>query len=98
MFGPGYYITAEIKARENVNPDTLTAALQELCADSLQEPGCTVFFFHQDSKNPSHFVLWERFDDEEAFKVHAQEPHTKKYASLGLSEMVKVIQSEKLPA
>lgn len=96
MFGPGYYVTAELKAKEGVKPEVLRDALEELCVESLKESGCSVFFSHQDNDNPAHFVLWERFEDEEAFKAHGQEAHTKKYAALGLSEMVKVMRSNRV--
>lgn len=98
MFGPGYYVTAELKAKEGVEPEALRVALEELCNESLKEQGCTVFFSHQDNDNPAHFVLWERFEDEEAFKAHGQEAHTKKYGALGLSEMIRVMRSNRLLA
>ncbi|MBK1779692.1 antibiotic biosynthesis monooxygenase [Advenella sp. WQ 585] len=96
MFGPGYYVTAQLKTKEGVKPEVLRDALEELCAESLKEPGCSVFFSYQDSDNPAHFVLWERFENEEAFKAHEQEVHTKKYGALGLSEIVNVIRSSKV--
>ncbi|WP_222937780.1 putative quinol monooxygenase [Spartinivicinus ruber] len=67
-----------------------TSALLELCSKTIEESGCTVFTLHQDQSEPMRFLLWERFDDEMAFKQHFEEEHTKKYVELGLIEIVQV--------
>lgn len=94
MFAKGYYVTAEIKANDGIPLGEIRKALVELSEASAREPGCSLFLVHQDQRNPSHFVLWERFESEQDFKTHIAEPHTKKYGALGYTEMVKAVQSD----
>lgn len=94
MFDSGYYVTAHLQVKPGRDPAQARAALAELCRRSLGEPGCSMFVLHQDAQDPSSFVLWERFDDEAAFKAHAAEPHTREFGALGLVEMLRAIKSD----
>jgi quinol monooxygenase YgiN len=96
MLTSGYYVTAEIRVKDPSRVDETKAALAALARDTLFEPGCTIFTVHQDAAQPTRFVLWERFDDEQAFKAHGALPHTKAFGALGLVEMVQAIRTNVL--
>ena len=52
------------------------AAITTQAATSLElEPGCTRFEICEDVEDPEHFVLYETYVDEAAFKAHGQTPH-----------------------
>lgn len=93
-FTPGYYITAELKVKNESQIQTAKEALLHLCKATLTEPGCTLFTLHQDPKSPARFLLWERFDDEAAFKAHFEAPHTKEYVAKDLTEVVQYFQTD----
>ena len=93
MLTPGYYITAELRAKDPTKTQEAKDALVELCQKTVAEPGCTIFQLHQDASDPMRFVLWERFDDEAAFKQHFIESHTKDYVASDLTEVVRYFQT-----
>ena len=43
------------------------------------EPGCHYFDVTQDTKNPTHFVFYELYDDEAAIDAHRAAPHFAKW-------------------
>lgn len=88
MFTSGYYITAELRVKEPAKADQAKIALAVLAQKTLQEAGCSIFTVHQDVSEPSRFLLWERFDDEAAFKQHFEEVHTQDYLKLELTDVV----------
>ncbi|MFT4103355.1 MAG: putative quinol monooxygenase [Burkholderiaceae bacterium] len=87
MFEPGYYVTAELRLKDVSKLQTVRQALAELAEWTLTEPGCTIFVVHHDATTPTRFVLWERFDDEAAFKRHLAGAHTQEFAALDLVEV-----------
>ncbi|WP_250657848.1 putative quinol monooxygenase [Alkalimarinus coralli] len=94
MFKKGYYITAELRVKNTDKISEAKAALTKLCEETLKEPGCSLFTLHQCSENKDRFLLWERFEDEAAFKQHFIEQHTKDYVELDLTEIVQYFQSD----
>lgn len=92
-FLPGYYITAELKVKDPHRVQEAKESLMRLCKETLQEPGCTLFTLHHDAKQPTRFLLWERFDDEAAFKLHFEADHTKEYVAKDLTEVVQYFQT-----
>lgn len=93
QFVPGYYITAELKVNDESQIHVAKEALMSLCRATLTESGCTLFTLHHDPTLPTRFVLWERFDDEDAFKRHFDAPHTKEYIAKNLTEVVQYFQT-----
>lgn len=89
MFDPGYYITAELRVKNPSRVREAKQALTALCAATLKEEGGSIFTLHQDAEDSARFLLWERFDDENAFKRHFEEPHTRAYVALDLTEVVR---------
>jgi 4-carboxymuconolactone decarboxylase len=90
IFQPGYYGTAEIRVKDPAQVELVKNKLTELARKTLMEPGCSIFTFHQDTSIPTRFILWERFDNEDALKKHFEEDHTKEYFELGLTELVQL--------
>lgn len=97
MFNSGYYVTVELHAKPGRDPVEVREALAELCRQSMNEPGCSIFALHQDAQDPACFVLWERFEDIESFKAHNAEPHTKAFSALALVDPVRAIKSSVVP-
>ena len=97
MFEQGYFITAELKVKEQHLVAEAKVALQTLCEKTIAEPGCSLFTLHQCTSNEERFLLWERFDDEAAFKQHFEEQHTKDYVALDLTEVVQYFQTDAVP-
>ncbi len=93
MFESGYYVTAELRVKDASKVHIAKEALSELCKKTLTEPGCSIFTLHYDSSTPTRFLLWERFDNEAAFKMHFAERHTTAYMALDLTEVVQYFQT-----
>lgn len=94
QLNPGYYITAELRVKNGERVQEAKAALLRLCEDTLREPGCTLFTLHQDPKLPTRFLLWERFEDEAAFKLHFEAAHTQACMAQDLTEVVQYFQTD----
>ncbi|MBM5573179.1 putative quinol monooxygenase [Deefgea sp. CFH1-16] len=93
MFTTGYYITAELRVKDSNQIQITKHALMTLCEKTLTEPGCSMFTLHHDPSTPTRFLLWERFDDEAAFKAHFAMPHTLEYVAQDLTEVVQFFQT-----
>lgn len=98
MLKKGYYITAELRVKNKEKISEAKTALIKLCEETLKEPGCSLFTLHQCGENTDRFLLWERFEDEAAFKQHFIEQHTRDYVDLDLTEIVQYFQSDILCA
>lgn len=94
MFNKGYYITAELRTKDSSRLEETKSELSKLCKATLTESGCTIFQAHQDHNQDTTFLLWERFDDEQAFKDHFEQEHTKQFIAKDLTEIVAFKQSD----
>jgi len=94
MFESGYFVTAELRVKDKGRVAEAKSALIELCEKTQAEPGCSLFTLHQCSKNEDCFLLWERFENEAAFKQHFIEKHSKDYIDLDLTEIVQFFQTD----
>lgn len=50
-------------------------ALEELTQPSRNEPGCMAYLPSIQTDDPSRFVVYERYVDQEAFEAHKSSPH-----------------------
>ena len=57
------------------------AAIKENGAAAAREPGCRRFDILNLASDPNHFLLYEVYDNEAAFKAHRETEHFKKYAA-----------------
>ncbi len=94
MLEQGYFITAELRVKNQHRIAEAKSALVTLCEKTLAEPGCSLFTLHQCSENEDRFILWERFENEAAFRQHFLEAHTKEYMALDLTEVVQYFHSD----
>ena len=52
--------------------EELAAAFASLCPTVQEEPGCQQYELYQSTERPDHFVLLERWSDQDALTVHGQ--------------------------
>jgi quinol monooxygenase YgiN len=65
-----FTVLAELKVREG-KIDEAKAAFRELTKTvKAAEPGTLVYAFHQRKDDPHTFVVYERYQDENAFHAH----------------------------
>jgi quinol monooxygenase YgiN len=56
------------------------SAMQENASRTFtDEPGCRYFDVTQDTKNPTHFIFYEVYDDEAAVDAHRRASHFAKW-------------------
>jgi quinol monooxygenase YgiN len=55
--------------------DAVLAAMRPLMAASRAEPGCLQYDLHRDPENPNVLFLYEQYEDEAAYKAHADSEH-----------------------
>lgn len=93
MFTKGYYVTAELKVKDPTKAEEAKFVLTKLCSETLKEKGCSIFELHQIEGDENRFLLWERFDDEQAFNRHFDLQHTKDYLASDYTEVVQFFKS-----
>ena len=84
----GFVVSARWIALERREDDVL-AILQELAAASRDEPGCRGYRLHHSRDNPREFLLYEVYDDEQAFDAHVASEH---FQRLVLKEGIPLLQ------
>lgn len=89
-----YYVTAELKLTDMTRLEEMKTALTTLQQATIKEAGCHLFSVHQDKSDPSKIILWECFEDEEAFEHHFTLQHTKDYFALNITEVVQAVKSD----
>ena len=52
--------------------EELAATFASLCPSVREEPGCQQYELYQSTERPDHFVLLERWFDQDALTVHGQ--------------------------
>jgi quinol monooxygenase YgiN len=67
-------IVAHIHAKSG-QEDLVRDSLNTLVAETRKEPGCLKYDLHSDSKDPTHFVMLESWQNAEAIKSHMGAPH-----------------------
>jgi quinol monooxygenase YgiN len=44
-----------------------------------KDPGAITYVLHQHIKNPNQFLIFEKYESDEAFKYHSSTPHYKEF-------------------
>lgn len=88
-------MTALISAKPGKEAQ-LKAALREVVAETVKEPGCIMFQVFEDLENPGKFVLWEIFKNREALRDHINKDYTKAYFATGFMERTHVMKLKSL--
>jgi quinol monooxygenase YgiN len=65
-----YVVTATWRARKG-EEDRISEILQVMTRLTRAEPGCRLYQAHRSVEDPQVFFLYEQYDDEVAFQVHA---------------------------
>ena len=71
------------------NVDAFMKKALENAREARKEPGCKQFDVLVDPKDAARVMLYEVYNDEQAFEAHQQTPHFKKY----LAEAVPLLAS-----
>jgi len=60
------------------------------------EPGVLTLYAVADKKDPTHILVFEIYADEEAYKLHLESAHFKKYkaATQGMVKSLKLVETE----
>jgi quinol monooxygenase YgiN len=66
-----FVIIATWYTKEGKDHD-VAALAKSMIAHARSEPGCRLFMVNQSVDDPRKFVLYEQFDDREAFEAHTQ--------------------------
>jgi len=74
-----YVLLVELR----VKPGNVEAFTEKVLANAAaarsSEPGCRHFDVIVDPQDPTRMMLYEIYDDEQAFQAHQQTPHFKRY-------------------
>jgi len=72
-----YVIVARWRPREGER-DRIEAILRELVREVRKEPGNLQFTAQRSNEDPAEFLLYEQYENEQAFRDHQQTPHFKR--------------------
>lgn len=71
-------LTAEFHVRPGFE-ERVERLVVELTAAVRQEPGNVMFLPHVNAADPRHYVIFEVYRDDEAFRAHLGESHGKRF-------------------
>ena len=73
-----FALTAKWTAQPGAE-DTVQEAIRQLIEPSRAEPGCRLYQANRALDDARVFVLYEIYDDEDAYKAHGDSAHFKQY-------------------
>jgi quinol monooxygenase YgiN len=76
--GGGLLVVAQWEAREG-QADRVADILDRFLPEAQREAGAKLFLIGRDRENRSHFLFYELFVDEAAFKAHQESAHFKTF-------------------
>ncbi len=71
-----------IALRISIKPEFIPRILEaskDLIAQTRQEAGCLFYNFYQSTENPSDFIFYEKFKNQEAIQKHNETDYVKKF-------------------
>jgi quinol monooxygenase YgiN len=74
-----YVVAATWKARPGQG-ERVRAAIARLIEPSRAEPGCRFYQPGVDPADADHFLIYEIYDDEAAYRAHGASPHFRRFA------------------
>ena len=83
-----FVLTVNIRIKPE-NVEKFMKAVLENAGAARKEPGCRQFEVLVDPQDRTRLMLFEVYDDDQAFEAHQQTPHFKKY----LAEAVPLLAS-----
>ncbi len=69
-------LTAMVKAKPG-QEEAVKEALVSLVKATRQEPGCLCYNLHQSKSDPTNFMFYEQWANQEAVDAHGKTPHMK---------------------
>lgn len=70
-----FVLVVSLRVKPDMDEQFLAAIEANAAASRRDEPGCRRFDVLRDNADPHHYVLYEMYDDEEAFEAHRAAPH-----------------------
>ena len=64
-----------MKIHDGKEQEALTQLKKMAIAVAEHEPGALAYVFHRSLEDPSQVVLYESYQDDEAFQAHMKTPH-----------------------
>jgi len=78
-----FAVVVNLKVKENMIETFLQGIAINARASLRDEPGCLRFDVHRSADDPSRFLLYEIYEDEEAFFVaHRSAPHYSEWVEI----------------
>ena len=74
-------VIAKIRAKAG-KEEELIKAFKEFVPKIEAEEGCLAYEFHQDHKEPSLFITYEKYVDSDAVNNHSTTPHVQEFVPL----------------
>ena len=84
-----YVVVAKWTAREG-EEERVRAGIEKLVEPSRAEPGCLLYQPSYDPDDPRVFLLYELYEDEDAYKAHGESAHFQQY---GFGECIPLLES-----
>jgi quinol monooxygenase YgiN len=84
-------LLVRLRARPGAE-ERLAALLGQLALASRREPGCRAFDPHRSPDDAAAFLLYERYDDEDALEAHRGSEH---FARLAVGELPALLDAER---
>lgn len=75
-----FVLAAKWTAKEG-EEERVREALERLAGPSREEPGCRFYQPCQDTEDPRVFLIFEIYDDAEAFEAHGASEHFQRIAA-----------------
>lgn len=73
-------VTAKVRLQDG-KADEFIEAIRTMKAKVLQDPGAVQYSLHRSTTDPNEFLLYERYEDQEAFAYHLSTDHLKTLAA-----------------
>ncbi len=73
-----YVVCATWKAKPGQD-EAVVSLLGEVSRASAAEPGCLLFWVHRSTEDPSTYFLYEQYESEAAFLIHAASDHVRRF-------------------
>jgi quinol monooxygenase YgiN len=86
-----FVLNVRMTARDG-EEDRAAELIKQLAAATQQEPGNVCWIGHRSTENPRTFMVYEQYDDEDAFKAHGQTEHFK---TIGVEQLFPLMEGER---
>ncbi len=71
-------VTAVIKVVDGKGKE-FESEFRKLALKVRKDPGAITYVLHCHAENPNQYFVYEKYEDDEAFKYHSSTPHIRKF-------------------